>query len=725
MRTLRAYLALIVVGALLPGTVLTGVLVWRAFSEARAASERRLLESARVDAAALGREFDGVIHTLSALATSPSLDRDDFQAFHAEARRVQASQPGWYSIVLLSAPGEQQLLTTREEWGAPLRPALEPGSLRRLVSTREPTVGGIRPDPRGSGVLLFPIRVPVVRGGALKFALSAIIDVQSLARLVPGRPAESGEWTRSILDADGIIAVRTRGAERFVGGSASDAFLDHLRRNPESVEALETREGIPVYAGTSRTAFGWTTVVVVPRSAIDGPLTGSLVASAAGGFILIVCGLLASAWISRRLSSDLKGAMAAAEAVAEGRAFTAPETGHVVETRRLHRALASASALLEQRALERDEELRRAEQAGQVKDHFLAVLGHELRNPLAPALTALELMRARAPETCAREREVLHRQVTHMTRLVNDLLDVSRLDRGRTELIRAHFELREAVDRSVDMVQPLLTQQQHALKVSVPEHGFEIDGDIDRIVQVLTNLLTNAAKYTPCGGRLALRAERAGNRIVVTCEDNGPGVAPEFVPALFERFAQGPRTPEQTTGGLGLGLALARSFIELHGGTIAYEPVPEGGSRFLVTLPAVERRVDPLRMPTVRPARPGRTQRVLVVDDNADAAEMLRAALVDIGHTVATAASGPEALDVARAFSPQVAVLDIGLPGMDGYALARVLRETLGDLVLIALSGYGQAADVEKAMQAGFDVHFAKPASLDSLLDAMSRKATK
>lgn len=725
MRTLRAYLALIVVGALLPGTLLTGALVWRTFNDARAASERKLLESARVDAAALGREFDGIINTLGALATSPTLDRDDFEAFHAEASRVQASQPGWYSIVLLSVPAERQLLTTRQAWGTPLQQALEPGSLRRLAASGRPTVGGIRPDPRGGGALLFPVRVPVVRDGQLKFALSGIIDVAALERLVPARPADSGEWTRAILDADGIIAVRTRGAESFVGGSASDAFLDRLRRAPESVAAGQTREGVPVYAATSPTSFGWTSVVVVERDAIDGPLSASMVAFSSGGLLLMACGLLASLWIARRLSSDLQGAMAAAEAVAAGRAYTAPDTGPVVETRRLQRALASASALLQQRAQERDEELRRAEQASQVKDHFLAVLGHELRNPLAPALTALELMKAKAPDTCTREREVLHRQIAHMTRLVNDLLDVSRLTRGRTELIRTRFELREAVNRAVDMVQPLLTQQGHALDISVPGAGLAIDGDLDRIVQVLTNLLTNAARYTPSGGRLAVRARRASNQVVVACEDNGPGVPPEFVPVLFERFAQGPRTRDQANGGLGLGLALARSFTELHGGTIAYEPVPEGGSRFLVTLPAVERRTDPLRVPAVAPVRPARSFRVLVVDDNADAAEMLRMALTDAGQVVATAGRGADALALARDFAPEVGVLDIGLPDMDGYALARALRATYGGIVLIALSGYGQATDVEQALAAGFDVHFAKPASLDALLAAMAVPSMK
>jgi signal transduction histidine kinase/CheY-like chemotaxis protein len=727
-RPLRVYLLILVLGALLPGTLLTGVLVWRAFENNHAASERRLLDSARVDAAALDREFVGTISTLQALATSPTLDRGDLEAFHAEGSRIQSTQPGWYAVMLLALDGTA-LVSTRRSWGTPLLPSAEPDSLGRIVETHEPVVGSVVRPPRGGPEHLFPIRVPVMRNGELKYALSAIVHVESLARVVPRQLTNSEEWTRAILDGEGTIAVRTRGAEDYVGTRATDAFRERLRMAPETISGETTRDGVPVYAATSRSAHGWTTVVLVPRTALDAPLWASMTGILTGGALLMICGLAAVLFVSRRLSDDLLGATTAADAVAEGRPFV-QGGGHVAETCRLQRALASAASLLDQHARERDEEIRRAdaarveaEQANQTKDQFLAVLGHELRNPLAPALTALELMRMRDPHVFTREREILERQVTHMTRLVNDLLDVSRLTRGKTELDRSRFELREAVDRSLDMVQPLIAQKQHTLQVLVPERGLAVDGDIDRIVQVLSNLLTNAAKYTPSGGRIALTACSIDGQVRVECEDNGPGVPHEMMPRLFHPFAQGPQTLDRHEGGLGLGLALARSFTELHGGTISVEGVESRGSRFVVTIPMAG---DAGETAAIQPPRGnvyGLSRRVLVVDDNADATEMLHAALSNAGHVVGTAATAADALAVAANLEPEVAVLDIGLPDIDGYELARRLRQSHPTVKLIALTGYGQAGDVMAARSAGFDAHCAKPVTTVVLLELIEECA--
>jgi signal transduction histidine kinase/CheY-like chemotaxis protein len=723
-RPLRIYLLILVLGAMLPGTLLTGVLVWRAFAQNRTVTERRLIESARVDAAALEREFAGTISVLEALATSPALDDDRLEAFHAEGRRIQATQPGFYSVILSALDG-RQLLTTRLPWGAPLLPgAVDQESFHRLIETRHPVVGSVRRPPRGGPEFVFPIRVPVMRNGQLKYVLSAIVNVDSLARVVPKQLVSSEEWTRAILDSYGTIAVRTRNPETFIGTRTTDAFREQIARGSETVSRQTTREGIGVYAATSRSSYGWTAVIVVPRTTLDEALIASMTGFLTGGLLLMICGLVAVLFVSRRLSADLAGATAAAEAVAEGRDIVRRD-GHVAETRRLQRSLASAASLLEKRARERDEEIRRteaaradAEDANRTKDQFLAVLGHELRNPLAPALTALELMRVRDPNVFTRERNILERQVNHMTRLVNDLLDVSRLTRGKTTLDRRRFELHEAVDRALDMVRPLIDQKEHELAVSVPTHGLVIDGDIDRIVQVLSNLLANAAKYTDAGGRVMLRAMRVNDRVKIECEDNGPGMPPDLVPKLFNPFAQGPRNLDRREGGLGLGLALARSFTELHGGTIAVESVERGtGSRFVVTLPLATSVVEAPTSQLTRQHGNGLTRRILVVDDNEDATEMLRDALGIAGHVVAAAGTAAEALALTEDFQPEVGVLDIGLPDMDGYELAGRLRQSNPAIRLIALTGYGQEADLEAARNAGFDAHCAKPVTIVALLE--------
>jgi signal transduction histidine kinase len=433
---------------------------------------------------------------------------------------------------------------------------------------------------------------------------------------------------------------------------------------------------------------------------------------------------MAVLFVSRRLSADLAVAAATADAVANGR--PAPHAhAHVTETLHLQRSLTEAAALLEKRASERDDQIRRAdaaraeaEAANRTKDQFLAVLGHELRNPLAPALTALELMKMRDPTVFTREREVLSRQVAHMSRLVDDLLDISRLAQGKIQLKRNRFELREAVDRAVDMAGPLMAQQHHTLDVSVPPRGLAIDGDIDRVVQVFSNLLTNAARYTPPGGHVWLSASTVDGHAEIACQDDGPGIPAALVPNLFDRFAQGPRALDRREGGLGLGLALASTLTELHGGTIRVEMrEKQRGARFVVALPlASSSTVTETTEPTVVNGT-AHAHRILVVDDNVDARDMLQIALEHAGHEVATAGDGTDAIATAATFEPAVGVLDIGLPGMDGYELARRLRSSHPGIRLIALTGYGQAWDLQAAAAAGFDAHLAKPITTTVLLD--------
>jgi signal transduction histidine kinase len=723
LRPLRVHLLVLVLGSMLPGTLLTGILVLRAFANNRTLSERRLLDSARVDAAAVDREFGSVISILEALATSPALDRGDLEGFYAEAQRVQSTQPSWYTVVLLSRDG-MQLVNTRLPWGMALRDVVEPGSFHRVVSSRQPVVGSVRHPPAGGSEFVFPIRVPVVRDGEVKYALSAIVNVESLERVVPRHLPE--EWTRSIIDSEGTIAVRTRGAENFVGSRVSAGFLERTRSSPETFSNEQTREGDPVYAASSRGSYGWISVIVVTPSVLDAALRSSMTGLLIGGALLMFCGLAAALFVSRRLADDLAAATKSAEAVARGQAISHTDS-YVAETQRLQDSLATTATLLAKRARERDEEVLRAdaaraeaEQASKTKDQFLAVLGHELRNPLAPALTALELMKLRDPKAFERERLILERQVAHMVRLVNDLLDISRLSRGKIQLERRRFELHEAVERAVDMARPLITQRGHTLTVSVPRSGLIIEADSARIVQVLTNLLTNAVKYTPPGGRITMSATAAGDRVVLTCEDSGPGIPAALVPILFDAFAQGPRTLDRGEGGLGLGLTLARTFTQLHDGTIAYEAGEQGGSRFVVTLPLAS---EPAELPVMEPpaaTQPRPSRRVLLVDDNLDANEMLHSALTAAGHSVTTAINGSEALAMSERVRPEVGVLDIGLPGMDGYQLARQLRRGFPTIRLIALTGYGQMSDQQAAMAAGFDAHCAKPVTMAVLLDLIS-----
>lgn len=372
-----------------------------------------------------------------------------------------------------------------------------------------------------------------------------------------------------------------------------------------------------------------------------------------------------------------------------------------------------------------EEHLRReAETATRAKDEFLAMLGHEMRNPLAPITTALQLMKMRDPDAFANERTVIERQVAHLAHLVEDLLDVSRITSGKIDLERRRVSVASVVANAIETVSPLIEQRQHRLHVNVPPTGLYVDGDAARLAQVVTNLLTNAAKYTKPGGRIDVTASQVGAEVVLRVRDDGVGMAPETLPHIFELFVQERQAIDRARGGLGLGLTIVRTLVQIHGGTVtAHSDGRDRGSELTIRLPAAAAEMAASARPETSSlgGTSGRRKiagrRVLVVDDNVDAAELLAASLALMGHETRIAHDGPSALALVSSFEPQVAVLDIGLPVMDGYELGRRLRAIpgLASLRLIALTGYGQASDRKRSADAGFDLHLVKPVELAKL----------
>ena len=375
--------------------------------------------------------------------------------------------------------------------------------------------------------------------------------------------------------------------------------------------------------------------------------------------------------------------------------------------------------------------LRAAEQsASRTKDEFLAMLGHELRNPLAPILTALQLMTLRGDAGAERERTVIDRQVRHLVRLVDDLLDVSRIARGKIELRRSRVEIGDVVASAVEGASPLLEERHHHLELQVPRHGLLVNGDVTRLTQVVTNVITNAAKYTEPRGRIRVSAGLVDGRVELRVKDSGIGIDPELLPSVFEMFTQDRQALDRSQGGLGLGLTIARSLVALHDGTIEARSDGRGkGSEFVITLPAVAGAAaasDVAGAAGVQVKSAARTgRRILVVDDNVDAAHLIAAALEAVGHETRAVFDGPAALSVAAEFRPDVALLDLGLPLMDGFEVARQLRElnvTAAPPVLVAVTGYGQRSDRERTESAGFQAHVVKPVDvheLVSLLDTL------
>ena len=374
--------------------------------------------------------------------------------------------------------------------------------------------------------------------------------------------------------------------------------------------------------------------------------------------------------------------------------------------------IGAASDITERKAAE--EKLREADRR---KDEFLAMLAHELRNPLAPIGAAAELLqRMKLDETMIkRTSQIIGRQVGHMTALIEDLLDVSRVTRGLVQLDSEPLDVGAVLHEAVEQVMPLIQARRHDLSLRLPPPGTRVAGDRKRLVQVVANLLNNAAKYTPEDGRLEVASFiDAERRLCIDVLDNGIGMAPELAARAFELFAQAERSSDRSSGGLGLGLALVKSLVDLHGGAVACDSAGPGrGSRFSVCLPLLERQGDAAAPPCDEPlsAAPPGSLRVMVVDDNVDAAVTLSMLLEAGGHQVAVEHEALRALECAQQFRPQVCLLDIGLPGIDGLELARRLRALpqAANALLVAVTGYGQARDRDQILGAGFDHHLVKP----------------
>jgi CheY-like chemotaxis protein len=359
-------------------------------------------------------------------------------------------------------------------------------------------------------------------------------------------------------------------------------------------------------------------------------------------------------------------------------------------------------------------------EADRRKDEFLAMLAHELRNPLAPMRSALEAFRLLLPPDpqLGQLRDIVDRQVGQLTRLVDDLLDVTRITIGKVRLRREPMDLVAAIERAVETVQPLIAARRHRLDVERPPGPAWVQGDQVRLTQVVANLLGNAAKYTPEGGRIALRVTVDASEATVEVEDNRIGIAPEMLERVFDLFEQDERALDRSEGGLGIGLTLVKKLVELHGGRVAAASTGRGrGARFTVSLPVLGAAPDepPAEIPGAGARGGGR--RILVVDDNVDAVESLALLLELSGHEVHRAYEGSRALELARALHPEIALLDLGLPGLDGYAIARALRAdpATAHMTLVALTGYGQPADRERSRAAGFDAHLVKPVDFDEL----------
>ena len=505
-----------------------------------------------------------------------------------------------------------------------------------------------------------------------------------------------------------------------------------MKRKPEGIGRYTNLNGTSVYTSWAPSRHGWWVALATPTAPVEGALWTYLAVLGCLWAAMVAVGVAYAVSKGRHIAAALESVETRAGELAEARRLGKLPASRVEEVSRALDALHRASETLQTAMRERDNSLEieqkargAAEAANRAKDEFLAMLGHELRNPLAAIWSAVEVMRSarRTPQQVDFATDVIERQSRNLKRLIDDLLDVGRVVTGKVVLERGPLDLAAAVRHVAATLDAAGRFAQRRVEIDAAPTW--IDGDQTRIEQITTNLLVNAATYTSPGGCIRVRVARAGQDGVLEVSDDGRGIAPESIDRVFELFYQGDATVDRSSGGLGIGLTLVRRLAELHGGTVTAQSAGRNkGASFRVRLPATAAAV--LDQPAPVHAHPGVSQTILLVEDHADERESLRIALELHGHSVVQAADAHAAIELLRSQRPPVAILDIGLPGMNGYELARMARAELGPaLVLIALTGYGAEIDVRRAKAAGFDRHLTKPVEMQELLQVLERAAAR
>ena len=709
----RQRLFVVVAAAVVPLAVMSAIALYAGYQQQRAQAERSGLDVARALSIAVDAELRRTVSVLQVLDDALEVENENLPAFHEHARRVRESQPHWRAITLYDTQGNP-VLSTERPYGELPPAVVERESLDQVLRTQAPAVGFLVKGPRGH--YAFPVRVPVMRGSKLRYVLTAIIDPEAILYVLRGQRVPE-DWIVAVADGKGIRVARTRSMQESLGTPYSQTLVEMMRKSGDEGKGITLNsEGQPVFTAYTRAhETGWYTAVGSPTTLVDAAARRSFMTLGGGIVLTLLVGVAFAILLARSVTRPMEKLRQSALATRDGQEFetTASEI----------REIDDVASALSQAAHARTELLKReqsaraaAETANRAKDEFLAMLGHELRNPLGAMSNAATLLDTPnlPPETAARARSVIARQVGHLTRLTDDLLEVGRALMGKIQLRTHPLDLASSIAQSVATLKASQRFRDHHL---VEEYApVWVDADPIRMDQIVANLVVNAVKYTPAGGNVRVTVGREGNHAVLRVADDGIGLNPELAAHVFDLFVQGERDLDRSQGGLGIGLTLVKRLAEMHdGGASVKSDGPGKGSEFTVWLPAIEAppRSDAIALPTTD----ARVRHVLVVEDNLDACETMRALLEAHGHRVDTANDGVRGLERALALQPEVILLDVGLPGMDGYEIARRLRGTLGirRALLIAVTGYGSPEDRERALQSGFDAHVTKPVECATL----------
>jgi signal transduction histidine kinase len=659
-------------------------------------------------------ELKSTVAALDALAASPRLVRGDFAGVREEALELLGRRSSWLNVVVLDA--DRQYMNARVAEDERLPEVTSRELVLEAMRTKAPVVGQVVYSPviKASAVAVL---VPFVRQGEVEYVIIASMRPDSFLQLLDLKNV-AGKGVIGIFDRDYNVVARSSRQTESVGRPASPSLVKVLQGGADRGSATtRTIEGVPVYTVFRRSEFsGWVSAVGIPMRSVDGPVTRSYLLFGGAVVLSILLGLLVANLVGRTIVGPMHELEHSAARVGRGEAPSIPNT-RLEEVRRVARALAKAHDERTE-SFQREHEARlTAERASKAKDEFLAMLGHELRNPLAAITNAsqvIERQRQTLEPAVATATGIITRQSRHLARMTDDLLDAGRVILGKISLTRAPLDLAVAVASTLDGLRNTGRAGNHVLDVSL--NTVWIYADATRVDQIVGNLLTNALKYTPAGGRINVRTRRENSEAIFEVADTGIGLEAALLPRAFELFVQGERGLDRSQGGLGIGLTLVRRLAELHGGTATATSDGSGqGATFTVRLPAVDAPAD--CKVADREAVLRSRHHVAIVEDNDDARISLRMVLELEGHEVHEAPDGNVGVPmIAGNASISVAFVDIGLPGMSGYDIARALRQQRGSTIrLVAMSGYGADADIAKGVEAGFDAYIVKPADIVAL----------
>jgi signal transduction histidine kinase len=729
--SLRRRLLVLAAAGVLPLALIAGVGLFVLAAQQRAQTTRVGMELARSVATAIDAQLSSSGAVLESLSTTLTLDEGDLAGFRERARRVLELQTGWAAIRLAQADG-RALVDTRVLPDDPLPSMLELESFAEVVRTRRPAVGNlVRDAERG---WLFPVRAAVVRGGELKYVMTALVKPDEVRGLLT-RQRVPPDWVISIVDARGLRVARSRAHEETLGGRLSPSVQSVVAAGgAEGFGIAHALEGERIYTPYSRLGTcGWVAVLGIPAAPVEGVLNRSLVVL--GGSVLLSLGLgaLAALSVARSINRPIAELRAAAQAMGRRQALPTPDSS-IQEIREVAAALSTASEELTRGEAERDELLRKerlaresAEAADRAKEEFLAVLSHELRTPLNAVYGWSKMLQAGElddPAIVKRAVDAIVRNADVQVQLIDDLLDLSRISAGKMRLDIRTVEVDKVLQAALDAVRPAAEAKGIQLETDLDPRAGPVRGDAARLQQIAWNLLMNAVKFTPKGGLVRLRLYGAHSHVKIVVSDTGQGIAPEVLDHVFERFRQADSSSTRTHGGLGLGLALVKHLVELHGGTVLAESAGTGrGATLIVTLPVAAADVSEERekrsLSGAQPIQPiaGTARldgaRVLVVDDDGDAVKLAEAILAAAGAQVRSCSRAADALELLREWRPDVLVSDIEMPGEDGYALIRKVRALDpaqgGGTPAVALTAYGRTQDRHRSLEEGYSMHVPKP----------------